>query len=62
MCIKKGKDTRAHRSLRLLSELERRLDSQLGFAYASTTKLKPLHMENYKKIVVCVNSIMRILI
>jgi hypothetical protein len=28
--IKKGKDTRAHRSLRLLPELERRLDSTLN--------------------------------
>jgi hypothetical protein len=27
MSIKKGKDTRAHQSLRLLPELERRLDS-----------------------------------
>jgi hypothetical protein len=27
--IKKGKDTRAHRSLRLLPELERKIDSTL---------------------------------
>jgi hypothetical protein len=50
--MKKGKDTRAHRSLRLLSELERRLDSTLdslqGFACATTTKSKPLQVENYK--------------
>jgi hypothetical protein len=54
--IKKGKDTRAHRFLRLLPELERRLDSTLesrqGFTYASTTKLEPLQVENYKKSVV----------
>jgi hypothetical protein len=41
-----------HRSLRLLSELERRLDltlnSQQGFAYATTIKPEPLQMENYK--------------
>jgi hypothetical protein len=29
MSIKKGKDTRAHRYLRLVSKLERRLDSRL---------------------------------
>jgi hypothetical protein len=44
--IKKGKDIRAHRSLKLLPELERRLDSTLdsrpGFAYATTTKPEPL--------------------
>jgi hypothetical protein len=43
---KKDKNTRAHRSLRLLPELERRLDSTLdsrqGFACATTTTLKPL--------------------
>jgi hypothetical protein len=64
--IKKVKDTRAHRSLRLLSELKGRLDSTLnfrqGFTYASTTKLEPLQVENYKKSVVCVSSAMRILI
>jgi hypothetical protein len=64
--IKKGKDTRAHRSQRLLSELERRLDSTLdsrqSFACASTTKLEPLQVENYNKSVVCVNSTVRILI
>jgi hypothetical protein len=50
MSIKKGKDTRAHRSLRLLPELERRLDStidsQQGFSYATTTKPEPLQVEN----------------
>jgi hypothetical protein len=50
-------DTRAHRSPRLVSELERRLDSTLdsrqGFAYASTTKPEPLQVENYKYSVVC---------
>jgi hypothetical protein len=50
--IKKGKDRRAHRSLRLLLELEQKphltLDSQQGFACATTTKLKPLQVENYK--------------
>jgi hypothetical protein len=55
--IKKGKDTRAHWSLRLILEFERRLDltldSQQGFAYASTTKLKPLQVENYKNSGVC---------
>jgi hypothetical protein len=55
--LKKGKDTTAHRSLRLLPELERRLDSTLdsrqGFAYASTTKPEPLQAENYKYSVVC---------
>jgi hypothetical protein len=64
--IKKGKDTRAHLSLRLLSKLERRLnstlDSRQGFACTSTIKPEPLQVENYKKSVVCVNSIMRILI
>jgi hypothetical protein len=52
MSIKNGEDTRAHRSLRLLSELERRLDSTLdsrqGFACATTTKLEPLQVEHYK--------------
>jgi hypothetical protein len=47
--IKKGKDTPAHRSLILLPELERRLDwtlnSQQGFAYATTTKPEPLQVE-----------------
>jgi hypothetical protein len=66
MSLKKGKDTRAHRSLRLLPELERRLDSTLdsrqGFACASTTKLEPLQVENYKKSVVFVSSTMSILI
>jgi hypothetical protein len=64
--MKKGKDTRAHRSPRLLPELERRLDSTLdseqGFTCASTTKLEPLQVENYKKSVVCVNSTMGALI
>jgi hypothetical protein len=50
--LKKGKDTRAHRSLRLLQELEWRLDSTLvsrqGFTYATTTKLEPLQVEKYK--------------
>jgi hypothetical protein len=46
--MKKGKDTRAHRSLRVLPALERRLDSQQGFACASTTKLEPLQVKNYK--------------
>jgi hypothetical protein len=50
--MKKGKDTRAHRSPRLLSELERRLDSTLntrqGIACATTTKPEPLQVENYK--------------
>jgi hypothetical protein len=49
---KKGKDRRAHPSPRLLLELERMLDSTLdprqGFAYATNTKLKYLHVENYK--------------
>jgi hypothetical protein len=35
------------------------LDSRQGFAYASTTKPKPLQVENYKYSVVCVNSISR---
>jgi hypothetical protein len=64
--IKKSKDTRTPRSLRLLLELERRLDltldSQQGFAYASTTKPEHLQVKNYKKSVVCVSSTMRILI
>jgi hypothetical protein len=64
--MKKGKDTRAHWSPRPLSKFKRRLDSTLdsrqGFAYASTTKLEPLQVENYKKSVVCVNSIVGILI
>jgi hypothetical protein len=64
--IKKGKDTRAHRSLRLLLELKRRLDpilgSQQGFACASTTKLEPSNVENFKKSVVCLNSTVSILI
>jgi hypothetical protein len=53
--IKKGKDTRAHRSPRLHPELERRLNStpDKGFACASTTKPEPLHMENYRYSVVC---------
>jgi hypothetical protein len=50
--MKKGNDTRADQSPRQLSELERRLDSTLdsrqGFASASTTKLEPLQVENYK--------------
>jgi hypothetical protein len=50
--IKKGKDTRAHRSPKLLLELERRLDltfnSQHGFTCATTTKPEPLQVENYK--------------
>jgi hypothetical protein len=50
--IKKGKDTRAHQSLRFLPELKRRLnstlDSQQGFAYAITTTPEPLQVENYK--------------
>jgi hypothetical protein len=50
-------DTRAHQSPRLLPELERRLDSTLdsrqGFACASTTKLEPLQLENYKYSMVC---------
>jgi hypothetical protein len=53
-------DARAHRSPRLLLELERRLDmtidSQQGFTCASTTKSEPLQVEKYKKSVVCVNS------
>jgi hypothetical protein len=53
-------DTRAHRSLRLLLELEQRLDSMLdyqqGFASASSTKPEPLHVENYKYSVLCVSS------
>jgi hypothetical protein len=57
MSIKNGKDTRAHRSPRLLLELERRLDSTLdsgqGFACASNTKPEPLQVENYKYSVVC---------
>jgi hypothetical protein len=52
MSIKKGKDIRAHRSPRLLLELERMLDltldSRQGLACATTTKLKPLQVENYK--------------
>jgi hypothetical protein len=59
-------DTRAHRSPRLLLEIERRLDltldSQQGFAYASSTKPEPLQVENYKKSVVSVNSTVGILI
>jgi hypothetical protein len=59
-------DTRAHRSPRLLLEIERRLDltldSQQGFAYASRTKPEPLQVENYKKSVVSVNSTVGILI
>jgi hypothetical protein len=43
---------KAYRSPRLLLELEHSLnltlDSQQGFAYSSTTKLKPLQLENYK--------------
>jgi hypothetical protein len=61
---KKGKDTRAHRSQRPLLKLERRLDStpdsRQGFTCASTTKPEPLHVKNYKKSVVCVNSTIRI--
>jgi hypothetical protein len=57
MSIKKGKDTRAHQSLRLLLELERRLNSTLesrqGFACGNTTKPEPLQGENYKMSVVC---------
>jgi hypothetical protein len=56
--IKKENNTRAHRSLRLLLELERSLDSTLnsrqGFSCAATTtKLKPLQVENYKMSTVC---------
>jgi hypothetical protein len=55
--IKKGKDKRAHRSPRLLPELERRVDSTLnsrqGFTCTSITKLEPLQVENYKYSVVC---------
>jgi hypothetical protein len=50
--IKKGIDTRAHRSPRLLPELERTLDSTFdsrqGFTCTTTTKPKPLQVENYK--------------
>jgi hypothetical protein len=50
--IRTSKDTRAHRSLRLFLELERMLDSTLdsrhGFTCATTTKPKPLQVENYK--------------
>jgi hypothetical protein len=53
MSIKKGKDIRAHQSPRLLLEHEWRLDSCQGFACASTTKLEPLQLENYKYCVVC---------
>jgi hypothetical protein len=56
MSIKKGKDTRAHQSLRLLPKVERRLDltldSRQGFTYATTTKLEPLQVKNYKMSVV----------
>jgi hypothetical protein len=56
MSIKKGKDTRAHRSSRLLLQLERMLDSTLdsrqAFAWATTTKPKPLQVENYKVVTV----------
>jgi hypothetical protein len=59
-------DTRAHRSPRLLLEIKRRLDltldSQQGFANASSTKPEPLQVENYKKSVVSVNSTVGILI
>jgi hypothetical protein len=54
--MKKGKDTRAHRSLRLLPKLEQMLDltldSRQGFPSATTSKLKPLQVQNYQ--VVCV--------
>jgi hypothetical protein len=64
--IKKGKDTRAHRSLRLLQELEQKLnsthDNRQGFTCGSTTKLELLQVENYKKSEGCVNSTMGILI
>jgi hypothetical protein len=57
MSIKNGKDTGAHQSLRLLLELEQRLDSTLdsrqGFTYATTTKPESLQVENYKWSVVC---------
>jgi hypothetical protein len=46
-------DTRAHRSPRILLELERRLNSRQGFACASTSKPEPLLVENYKKSLVC---------
>jgi hypothetical protein len=63
---KKGKDTRAHRSLRLLPELERRLDltldSRHDLTYTSTTKSKTLQVESYKTSVVCVSSTARILL
>jgi hypothetical protein len=56
MSIKKGKDTRTHRSSRLLLELEQRLDSTLDswqdFTCATTTKSEPLQVENYKMSVV----------
>jgi hypothetical protein len=57
MSIKKCNDTRAQRSLRLLPELERRLESTIdtrqGFECTSTTKPEPLQMENYKYSVLC---------
>jgi hypothetical protein len=53
----KGKDTTAHRPLRLLPELEWRLNLTLnswqGFAYANTTKPELLQVENYKMSMVC---------
>jgi hypothetical protein len=52
MSIKKDKDTRAHRSLRLLPEVEQMLDltlnSRQGFDCATTSKPKPLQVDNYK--------------
>jgi hypothetical protein len=68
MSIKKGKDTRAHRSPRLLSELEQRLDStRLSTPDRALPVLLLLNQNHYKwrttSIVWCVlNSTMRILI
>jgi hypothetical protein len=54
--IKKGKNISVHRSLRLLSDLERRLDLTLdfqqGFICATTIKPEYLQVENYKMSVV----------
>jgi hypothetical protein len=59
--IKKGKDTRAHRSLRLLPELERRLNLDRVLP-ALLLLNRNLYKWRTTRRVVCVSSTVRILI